>query len=174
MESSPLPAATGTARSVRARRATAGSTARRAELLPTPYAHVVFTVPHQLAPLALQNKELIYGLLFRCQRTDSHRDRRRSHAPRRRDRLLQRSPYLESEAAASSPRSLRRRCRWSLSRPYALGTSSKSSVLSSKRGSQRSLSRQVSRSAPAGSRFRTAPVSRPASRPDRSPDCFAV
>jgi hypothetical protein len=38
--------------------------ARRAELLPTPYAHVVFTLPHQLAPLALQNKEVIYGLLF--------------------------------------------------------------------------------------------------------------
>ena len=32
-------------------------TARRAELLATPYAHVVFTLPHQLAPLALQNKE---------------------------------------------------------------------------------------------------------------------
>jgi Putative transposase len=27
---------------------------------------VVFTLPHQLAPLALQNKEVIYGLLFRC------------------------------------------------------------------------------------------------------------
>jgi hypothetical protein len=40
--------------------------ARRAELLPTPYAHVVFTLPHQLAPLALQNKEVIYGLLFRA------------------------------------------------------------------------------------------------------------
>src|SRR5579862_315837 len=39
--------------------------ARRAELLPTPYAHVVFTLPHQLAPLALHNKEVIYGLLFR-------------------------------------------------------------------------------------------------------------
>jgi len=39
---------------------------RRAELLPVPYAHVVFTLPHQLAPLALQNKEVIYGLLFRC------------------------------------------------------------------------------------------------------------
>jgi hypothetical protein len=39
--------------------------ARRAELLATPYAHVVFTVPHELAPLALQNKEVIYGLLFR-------------------------------------------------------------------------------------------------------------
>jgi hypothetical protein len=40
--------------------------ARRAELLATPYAHVVFTLPHQLAPLALQNKAVIYGLLFRC------------------------------------------------------------------------------------------------------------
>jgi len=40
--------------------------ARRSELLATPYAHVVFTVPHQLAPLALQNKAVIYGLLFRC------------------------------------------------------------------------------------------------------------
>jgi len=40
--------------------------ARRAELLATPYAHVVFTLPHQLAPLALQNKELIYSLLFRA------------------------------------------------------------------------------------------------------------
>src|SRR5580704_2230325 len=40
--------------------------ARRAELLATPYSHVVFTLPHQLAPLALQNKEVIYGLLFRC------------------------------------------------------------------------------------------------------------
>src|SRR3954464_4425611 len=40
--------------------------ARRSELLATPYAHVVFTLPHQLAPLALQNKKMIYGLLFRC------------------------------------------------------------------------------------------------------------
>jgi hypothetical protein len=40
--------------------------ARRAELLSTPYAHVVFTLPHQLAPLALQNKQVIYGLLFRA------------------------------------------------------------------------------------------------------------
>ena len=40
--------------------------ARRAELLAAPYAHGVFTLPHQLAPLALQNKELIYGLLFRA------------------------------------------------------------------------------------------------------------
>jgi hypothetical protein len=40
--------------------------ARRRELLPVPYAHVVFTLPRQLAPLALQNKSEIYGLLFRA------------------------------------------------------------------------------------------------------------
>jgi hypothetical protein len=38
---------------------------RRKELLPIPYAHVVFTVPHLLAPLALQNKKLVYTLLLR-------------------------------------------------------------------------------------------------------------
>jgi len=39
---------------------------RSAELLPVPYFHVVFTLPQLLAPLALQNKTLIYGLLFRA------------------------------------------------------------------------------------------------------------
>jgi Putative transposase/Transposase zinc-binding domain len=39
--------------------------ARRRELLPTPYVHVVFTLPRHLAPLVLQNKKVIYDLLFR-------------------------------------------------------------------------------------------------------------
>jgi hypothetical protein len=39
--------------------------ARRRELLPTPYVHVVFTLPPQLAALALQNRKLIYSLLLR-------------------------------------------------------------------------------------------------------------
>lgn len=38
---------------------------RRRELLPTPYVHVVFTLPRPLAPLALQNKKVVYDLLFR-------------------------------------------------------------------------------------------------------------
>jgi hypothetical protein len=37
-----------------------------ASLLPVPYAHVVFTVPEQLAPLALRNQRLFYSLLFRA------------------------------------------------------------------------------------------------------------
>jgi hypothetical protein len=39
--------------------------ARQRELLPTRYVHVVFTLPSQLAALALQNKKVIYDLLFR-------------------------------------------------------------------------------------------------------------
>jgi putative transposase/transposase-like zinc-binding protein len=40
--------------------------ARAKELLPTRYVHVVFTLPRQLSPLALQNKREIYALLFRA------------------------------------------------------------------------------------------------------------
>src|SRR5256712_8814350 len=39
--------------------------ARRQELLPIPYVHVVFTIPPRLAPLVLQNKKVIYDLLLR-------------------------------------------------------------------------------------------------------------
>jgi Putative transposase/Transposase zinc-binding domain len=39
--------------------------AREQELLETPYCHVIFTLPHDLGPLALQNPRLLYGLLFR-------------------------------------------------------------------------------------------------------------
>ncbi len=39
--------------------------ARQRELLPTRYVHVVCTLPRRLAPLVLQNKKLLYDLLFR-------------------------------------------------------------------------------------------------------------
>jgi hypothetical protein len=39
--------------------------AREREILETPYVHVIFTLPHALGPLALQNPRLLYGLLFR-------------------------------------------------------------------------------------------------------------
>jgi putative transposase/transposase-like zinc-binding protein len=39
---------------------------RRRELLPTRYVHVVFTLPRELAPLALRNQNEIYSLLFRA------------------------------------------------------------------------------------------------------------
>src|ERR1700687_1940805 len=40
--------------------------ARRAELLPVSYFHIIFTLPHELSALALQNKRLLYDLLFRA------------------------------------------------------------------------------------------------------------
>ena len=42
--------------------------ARRQELLPVEYFHVVFTVPHELAPLAAAHPALFYELLFRAVR----------------------------------------------------------------------------------------------------------
>lgn len=38
--------------------------ARQAELLPVPYFHLVFTLPHELNTLVLYNKRLLYHLLF--------------------------------------------------------------------------------------------------------------
>ena len=38
--------------------------ARRAELLPVTYFHVVFTLPQQINPIALYQPEVVYGLLF--------------------------------------------------------------------------------------------------------------
>ena len=39
---------------------------RQRDLLPVEYFHVVFTLPDELGPLALQNKVVIYNLLFRA------------------------------------------------------------------------------------------------------------
>jgi hypothetical protein len=39
---------------------------RQAELLDVPYYHVVFTVPEEIAAIAYQNKEVIYGILFQA------------------------------------------------------------------------------------------------------------
>jgi len=38
---------------------------RMQELLPVPYFHCVFTLPHELNPLILQNKKVLLGLLFK-------------------------------------------------------------------------------------------------------------
>jgi hypothetical protein len=40
--------------------------ARSAELLPVPYSHVVFTLPRELSELALQNRRIVYNILFRA------------------------------------------------------------------------------------------------------------
>jgi len=39
---------------------------RQSELLQVPYFHVVFTVPEEIAAIAYQNKEVVYGILFQA------------------------------------------------------------------------------------------------------------
>ena len=39
---------------------------REAELFPVPYFHVVFTVPEEIARIALGNQKIVYGILFQC------------------------------------------------------------------------------------------------------------
>ena len=39
---------------------------RQSELLQVPYFHVVFTVPEDIAAIAYQNKEVVYGILFQA------------------------------------------------------------------------------------------------------------
>src|SRR6185437_16846626 len=39
--------------------------AREADLLPVGYFHVVFTLPAEIAPIAYQNKAVVYDLMFR-------------------------------------------------------------------------------------------------------------
>src|SRR5438874_13435655 len=39
---------------------------RIAEVLPTHYFHVVFSVPEQIASIAYQNKKVVYDILFRA------------------------------------------------------------------------------------------------------------
>ena len=40
--------------------------ARAAELLDTPYFHLVFTLPDALDPIALANPRVVYDLILRC------------------------------------------------------------------------------------------------------------
>jgi hypothetical protein len=40
--------------------------AREADLLPVDYFHLVFTLPAEIAPIAYQNKAMVYDLLFRA------------------------------------------------------------------------------------------------------------
>lgn len=47
-------------------RSASWSEEREAELLPVPYYHVVFTLPHELNSLVLGNKQILYEVLFRA------------------------------------------------------------------------------------------------------------
>ena len=45
---------------------------RRAELLPVAYFHLVFTMPAPLAAIALQNKAVVYDILFKAAAETGH------------------------------------------------------------------------------------------------------
>src|SRR6266566_3827808 len=73
--------------------------ARSAELLPVPYFHIVFTLPHEFSALILQNKRLLYDLLFRTSAAsllELARDPERLGA----DMVPRRAPYLGAEPPA--------------------------------------------------------------------------
>src|ERR1700736_3599471 len=100
--------------------------ARRQELLPTRYVHVVFTLPHELVPLALQNKKVIYDLLFRTSA----------------ETLLQRAAHLESETPTSPACPLRGAGRWAVIRPLPLDQLTQH-LLSSRQSARACFSRPV-------------------------------
>ena len=116
--------------------------ARRRELLPTRYVHVVFTLPHELAAAGSAKQEDHLRSAVPDQRRDTAYDCSRSQASWGRDWILQRAAYLESEARAPSARALRRSSRRIGARSHTLDPSTVL-VLPSSRGLEPSLPRQV-------------------------------
>src|SRR5258708_33162631 len=96
--------------------------------------------------LAEQEGPLRSPVSHQCR--NSPRSGPRSQTPRRRNRLLQCSAYLESETRTSPACTLRGAGRWTLCRSHALDQTTLR-FLSSRRGAQSRLSRKVPRSAQA-------------------------
>ena len=74
--------------------------ARERELLPTNYFHVVFTVPHELNVLALDNPRLFYDLLFTASAQTLLEVSSRSSALRRGDWRDEHSAHLGAKLVA--------------------------------------------------------------------------
>src|SRR5712691_9946630 len=115
--------------------------ARRRELLPTRYLHVVFTLPSRLAPLVLQNKKVIYGLLFRTSAEtllEVGRDPRHLGAEIGFFSVLHMEPAAQPSSACPLCRARRR----PLTRSHPLGALTRQ-LLPSQESAAQSLSRQV-------------------------------
>ena len=97
-----IPAATGTAPSARVWRARNGSPTASAELLPVPYFHVVFTVPAPIAAIALQNKAVVYDILFKAAAETIRIIAADPKASRRRDRHDRHPAHLGPDPHPSS------------------------------------------------------------------------
>src|SRR3954471_21569151 len=74
--------------------------AREQELLTTVYFHVVFTVPHELNVLALDNQRRFYDLLFNAKRCHAARSGSQSRTSRRRDWNHQHAAHMGTESAS--------------------------------------------------------------------------
>ena len=88
--------------------------ARFADLLPVEYFHVVFTLPEQLASVALQNKRVVYNLLF-ASTAETLRTIAADPRPRRRDWFSGSAAYLGRNSLPSSSSPLRHSWWWSSS-----------------------------------------------------------
>src|SRR5712691_4300952 len=93
---------------------------RAAELLPVEYFHVVFTLPQLVAPLALQNQRLIYGILFRAAAETLLQIAADPRHLGRQDRLFGGAAYLGTKPSSSSTPPLRRSRRGNRARPEPL------------------------------------------------------
>ncbi len=129
--------------------------ARQRELLPTRYVHVVFTLPGRLAPLVLQNKKLLYDLLFRTSAEtllEVARDPLRLGAEIGFFSVLHTwNQKLELHPHRPLCRSRRR----PFARSHPLGSLTRQ-LLSSQKGAAQNLSRQVRRCAQTGFSERSA------------------
>ena len=117
---------------------------RSKELLPVKYVHVVFTIPHELSWLALQNKKVVYDLLFRSSAAtllEIAADPKHLGAE---IGFLSVLHTWGQNLQASSAYPLRDSSRWSLARSPALGPPSLS-VLPAGESAEPRLSRQVRR-----------------------------
>lgn len=95
---------------------------REAELLPIPYFHLVFTLPPEMAALALQNKRCLYGMLFEAaSRTIQEVAANPRQSGRSRRRHPGRPPHVGPEPHAPSAPELRREWRRALGRRPAMG-----------------------------------------------------
>jgi Transposase zinc-binding domain len=128
--------------------------ARQSELLLAAYVHVVFTLPHQLSPLALQNKKVLHDLLFPRQCRDPARGSPQSPPPGSRHWFPFRLAYLGAESARSSSRPLRHSGRGHLARLFPVD-SSPLPLLPTRPPTQSRLPRQVRR------RFKTSILATP-------------
>jgi len=93
--------------------------ARRRELLPTRYMHIVFTLPHRLGPLVLQNKKVLYDLLFR---TSAETLQEVARDPRHLGAEIGFFSVLHTWSQSSSACSLRRSRRRPFARSHPLGS----------------------------------------------------